>query len=331
MRRTPKISVTIPALNESETILKLLKSFRDQTCRDFEVIVVDNGSTDNTRDLVLEEIHLELFPLKLLSEEKKGVGFARRKGMDDALTRGVPYLAGTDADSVLPSNWIESIIGTFEETSADCLFGLSDLDWSCFKDRTEVYEMFTNAWTARTTVARHIGIPPRGVNFAITSLMYHAVGGMPQPQNESGVSQPGEDIELKSLIEKVGGKIADINSVVLTSPRRAIRALIKETPDDYYQDMEDVRGEKEVAEEALKLNIQSFKKFIDATLRRLFKAYFIKNAKTSLWPKVKIFLEPKDAEFVADAELLDGDEMYEKYKNILMHNAKRLADESEVG
>ena len=130
---TPKVSVTVPAWNEGKVISKLLESFRNQTCKDFEVIVVDNNSTDNTKDIVLEESKLQFFPLRLLTESRKGVGFARCKGMNDAASRNILFLAGTDADSTVPINWIETIIQTFESQAVDCIFGPAILDLNLFK------------------------------------------------------------------------------------------------------------------------------------------------------------------------------------------------------
>lgn len=126
--RNTQISVTIPALNEEKTILNLLKCFRKQTFKDFEVIVVDNGSRDKTKAIVQKEIKQKKFILKLLNEPKKGVGYARKKGMDDAAKRNIPYLAGTDADTIVPSNWLEKILSSFERTQADLLLGYLGYD-----------------------------------------------------------------------------------------------------------------------------------------------------------------------------------------------------------
>ena len=94
-----KISITIPALNEEKNIQTLLKSFENQTYKNFEVIIVDNGSSDNTKTIVEHQITLGAYPLKLLTEEKKGVGFARRNGMSDASARNRrPIFDAPDSD-----------------------------------------------------------------------------------------------------------------------------------------------------------------------------------------------------------------------------------------
>ncbi len=320
----PRVSVTVPALNEEETLPKLLESFRNQTCKDFEVIIVDNGSTDNTKNIVLEEIRQNIFPLQLLTEDKKGVGFSRRKGMDNASSRGIPFLAGTDADSIVSNNWIESILQGFNETDADCIFGLASLDWSPFKIRPDLYNLIEVTWTVRDAIMKNIETPPRGVNFAITNEMYKKVGGMPQPQNENGLSMAGEDIQLKKLVEEQGGKIASISSDVVTSSRRVLRALIKNSPDDYYKDFEDIRGEGELTKTVLKLDKGVFEKFADATLRRFFQSYIVKKVNTPLWEKAKLFIEPETTSFLLDVKTLTPEELYNKYSNVFIENAKRI-------
>lgn len=324
MTTLPSISVTVPALNEEKVIGKLLESFRDQTYKNFEVIVVDNGSTDNTKDVVLEEIALNLFPLHLLVENKKGVGFSRRKGMDDSALRNIPFLAGTDADSTVPINWIETILHTFKAEDVDCVFGLANLDWSFFKTRPDVYKIINDALNIRDAIVKSIEVPPRGVNFAIKNEMYKKVGGMPQPQNEDGQSLPGEDVELKNLVEKNGGKIGILNSEVITSSRRVLRALIKNTPDDYYKDFEDVRDDDALIQSALKLDKEVFEKFADATLKRLFHTYLVKSIDTPLWLKTKKFIEPDVDLFLLDAKVLELDKLYYKYKKKFMSNAEKI-------
>lgn len=322
---TPKVSVTIPAWNEGKVISKLLESFRNQTCKDFEVIVVDNNSTDNTKDVVLEEAKLQFFPLLLLTENKKGVGFARCKGMSDAAARNILFLAGTDADSTVPVNWIETIIQTFENEEVDCIFGPAILDLTFFKARPDLYKIVNQALIVRDAITKNIEVPPRGVNFAIKNAIYKKVGGISQPQNEEGQPLPGEDVRLKKLVEESGGQIGILKSEVITSPRRVLKALIKNTPNDYYSDLEDVRdGDASLVEAAFKLDKVVFEKFADSTIRRLFHLYLVKSIDTPLWLKTKDFLEPQSNSFLLDSKVLKLEDLYFKYKSIFISNSAKL-------
>jgi glycosyltransferase involved in cell wall biosynthesis len=96
------VSVIIPVWNGEDCIRDCLCSLHAQTFPEqhFEIIVVDNGSTDGTRDVV------EAFPqAMLLREAKPGSYAARNRGLEQA--RG-KYVAFTDADCVPDARWVES-------------------------------------------------------------------------------------------------------------------------------------------------------------------------------------------------------------------------------
>jgi cellulose synthase/poly-beta-1,6-N-acetylglucosamine synthase-like glycosyltransferase len=103
------ISFIIPAYNNEETIENCLHSVMAQDCNK-EVIVVDNGSADNTKSIVKK------FPVTLLSERKKGAGAARNRGLKDA--QGI-YIAFVDADAVLPRIWCAKAIEVLKEAPED--------------------------------------------------------------------------------------------------------------------------------------------------------------------------------------------------------------------
>ena len=91
----PRISVVIPAYNDAALLPDAIASVRGQTCQDWEVIVVDDGSTDETA-AVLRALRLELGDrLQVLVQENGGSAAARNRGV--AAARG-PYIAFLDAD-----------------------------------------------------------------------------------------------------------------------------------------------------------------------------------------------------------------------------------------
>jgi len=97
----PKISIVIPVYNEGETIITCLKAIEQLATAPYEVIVVDNNSTDGSIK------QLESFPwVKLVSELRQGVIHARKAGFD--LAQG-EIIARIDADTILPVGWIDQV------------------------------------------------------------------------------------------------------------------------------------------------------------------------------------------------------------------------------
>lgn len=85
-------SVVIPLYNKEKQIANTLRSVLSQTCQDFEVVVVDDGSTDNS---VTEVRKIQDPRIRLISQKNAGVSAARNHGIEEA--RG-KYIALLDAD-----------------------------------------------------------------------------------------------------------------------------------------------------------------------------------------------------------------------------------------
>lgn len=93
MNPAPLVSVVIPAYNAEDTIRTTLLSVLSQTYPNIEIVVVDDGSTDRTSDVV-ERIEA---PIQFIPQENSGVSAARNKGIEAAKGR---YIALLDADDV---------------------------------------------------------------------------------------------------------------------------------------------------------------------------------------------------------------------------------------
>lgn len=100
-----RISLVIPAFNEAEHIRACLDAVSRQTVRPFEVIVVDNNSTDETIAIA------RLYPfVRIVHEPRQGVVYARDAGFDAA--RG-DVIGRIDVDGILPPDWIRRVQGLF--------------------------------------------------------------------------------------------------------------------------------------------------------------------------------------------------------------------------
>ncbi|MCT4328873.1 glycosyltransferase family 2 protein [Elizabethkingia anophelis] len=121
--------IVIPTHNEEENILRCLDSLRKQSFQDFSCIVVNDGSTDNTRVLVedfIENIRLSgvessRFTLRNLpkSEHQPGAKVVRtfNKGLEDISMENYGIVCKFDADIIFPENYLEKVNRVYEENS----------------------------------------------------------------------------------------------------------------------------------------------------------------------------------------------------------------------
>ncbi|MBR9825709.1 MAG: glycosyltransferase [Alphaproteobacteria bacterium] len=96
MTSPPIISVVMPVFNAHETLLKSVLSVQAQTCRYWELILVDDGSTDGSRELA-EVIATSDTRVRLVSQENAGPAAARNTGIAHANCRLIAFL---DADDI---------------------------------------------------------------------------------------------------------------------------------------------------------------------------------------------------------------------------------------
>jgi len=102
----PKISVVIPTYNNAALLCETLDGVRRQTFKDFEIIVVDDGSKDNTGDVVARydpTIHY-------LQQSNQGPAAARNKGV--SLAQG-EFIAFCDHDDIWNERHLEKLLGCF--------------------------------------------------------------------------------------------------------------------------------------------------------------------------------------------------------------------------
>ncbi len=106
------VSIIIPTYNRSELIQKAIKSILDQTYQHFEIIVVDDASTDNTEDVINGYDNPKIRYVKL--KENKGQCFARNRGIEQS--KG-DFIAFLDSDDEWLPNKLKEQIEVFEKGS----------------------------------------------------------------------------------------------------------------------------------------------------------------------------------------------------------------------
>lgn len=114
-----KLSIVIPAYNAEKTISRCLDSVLAQNYFDYEVIVVNDGSTDNTDKICAKYIENDE-KVRLISQKNKGVSAARNTGISEA---NGEYILFIDADDYIENNTFGFLLGGIEDKHDGALFG----------------------------------------------------------------------------------------------------------------------------------------------------------------------------------------------------------------
>lgn len=136
MSTRPMVSIIIPSYNSSGTIRHCLDSIAGQTFRDFEVIVADGKSSDDTVQVIQQYQQRNLFSIKLVSEKDEGIYDAVNKGIRMASGQWI-YVLGTD-DALYAPETLEKIAPVLKSAGEEIVYGnvkvIGDAGWA--KDGT---------------------------------------------------------------------------------------------------------------------------------------------------------------------------------------------------
>lgn len=212
----PAISVVVPAYNEEISIARLLESLAKQTVQEsFEVIVVNNASTDHTR--AIAESFSDKLNLRVIDEPQKGRGAARASGFDHASGN---IIFSTDADSIVPANWLEAFMKQFRDPAVVAVTGVGKTnDLTFWQNITHNIAQplatffFKFIYGARWLV---------GFNFAIRKDAYQKAGGFNRALNAL------EDLEIGVKAQRVGKvKMAWFPAVIVSGRRYKDSGIIR--------------------------------------------------------------------------------------------------------
>jgi len=166
-----EVSIIVPAYNEEKTISDCLDSLLSQNYPSdkYEVIVVNDGSTDNTESIV--RVFAKEHPhVVLISKENGGKGSAQNFGLKYA--RGNLVLI-TDADAIVPSDWISTMIQELHKADValgGCYLGLTAAASSLEKIQNAQYLINFKYGGLK-------GMPGSGINIGFKKAVAHSLGG----------------------------------------------------------------------------------------------------------------------------------------------------------
>lgn len=116
MDSSKKVSVIIPVFNSEKTICRCIESVINQTYKNIEIIIIDDGSTDNTKKIL--EKYLNIKNLLLIYNSNNGVSYTRNIGLKNSTG---DYIIFLDADDWLEYNMIEKLVICKENNNVDLI------------------------------------------------------------------------------------------------------------------------------------------------------------------------------------------------------------------
>lgn len=216
--KSPKISVIIPAYNEEQFINGCLRSILRQTIRfPYEIIAVDNNSTDSTVSIIHK------YPqITLIKEKTQGVSAARNAGAKIATGT---ILVFVDADCIVPNDHIQKIISLYSQHPDTAALGGPYV----LHDGGPIVRWFTNQmqyYTSFMKYIREIGNFQSlcGGNFAIKKQVYMQLQGFDERLTHVLMC---EDMEFALRLKRAGYSVLfDHTLTVVSSYRRMKRSPI---------------------------------------------------------------------------------------------------------
>jgi len=107
----PLLSIIIPVYNTEEYLAECINSILEQTYNDWELILVDDGSTDNSGD-ICDDFAQRDSRIKVLHTENRGASHARNAGIEHATGKWISFV---DSDDWISSDYVDTIANTNED------------------------------------------------------------------------------------------------------------------------------------------------------------------------------------------------------------------------
>lgn len=202
----PLITVIVPVLNEEDFLEDTLRSIRAQSFKDYELIVVDNGSTDKSPEIAMK------YADKLIFEERRGSIYAMHKGFEIA---SGDIITSCDADTLYPRDWLTKMARAFRKNNVVAVYGPM-----AFRENGPVLRRLTAfSYCLLNGLSNLAGVSLSGAaNLGIRKKAYFAAGGY--MLNSKIASQ---DFILVKNLRKIGKVKFCPSMICYTSNRRYTR------------------------------------------------------------------------------------------------------------
>ena len=204
-------SIIIPLYNRPLEIDELLHTLTQQQYTQFEVLVIEDGSTLDARAIV--DTYRDKLDIHYYFKENAGQGFARNYGFQKA--KG-DYFIVFDSDCLIPENYLETVKNYLFDHNLDAYGGPDGAHESFTPTQKAISYSMTSPFTTGGIRGnkKHIGtFHPRSFNMGISREVWEKSGGFI-------LTRLGEDIEFSIRIHSLGFKIGLIADAVVFHKRR---------------------------------------------------------------------------------------------------------------
>ena len=205
-----KFSVIVPVYNRIDEVHDLLESLACQTSRNFEVVIVEDGSTQPCEEETKK--YADRLDVKYYYKDNEGRSIARNHGLERATG---DYFIFFDSDCVIPPDYFEIITRELEKKPLDC-FGGPDAAHDSFSPTQKAinYSMtsFLTTGGIRGGKVQLEKFTPRTFNMGYSRRVYETVGGFREMFSE--------DIDMSTRIRLAGFSIGLIRDAKVWHKRR---------------------------------------------------------------------------------------------------------------
>jgi len=210
---SPRCSIIVSTYNDGHLICDAVDSLLAQTEQNFELIVVDDGSDDDTvARLAAYKTNPKVQVLAL--SENQGVPRARNLGIEAANGEIIVFM---DADATAPKHWLEALVQPFVRTRVGCVGGpdtapADDNLLALCVDFTLQSSIATGGLRRKGRLARY---SPAGCNMAVRADILHQLGFF-----DERLTRRGEEKELIQRIRRQGFEIVYVPDALISHRRR---------------------------------------------------------------------------------------------------------------
>ena len=118
MNQQPKVSIVVPIYNVESYLERCIQTLLNQTLKDIEIILIDDGSPDHCPQICNEYAQKDS-RIKVIHKKNAGLGYARNSGLE--IARG-KYLAFVDSDDYVEANMYEILYNKIKDSNSDVVF-----------------------------------------------------------------------------------------------------------------------------------------------------------------------------------------------------------------